>query len=334
MGIAVCSMYSTGAMVLLDGLEAGSHSVMDRLEVGPYLSYRGNFPDLIPTPLPGNPLEGTVGPGWLRPASLTFGNSTVSVRLLSSDHPGFVEILSLPLPSPKEVRISRSLMQELGLTAGSSAVVDSDLGSESLDIVELPRAAIGLPERWVMLDDGDLRQIASVDPEEYDFLLVTARQDALDLASEGYTVQSLSSGADFFLDGLDQARKIVLGIVVASSIAVAALTFSLLSLEVRYRHKEMEGLRALGMDDRGLLWMYGLQMTFILIAGSVLGLSMGIVVANGLVSFSPFFGLSTVITPQITATGLLIPLISSLVAGAAGGATTIALTLRRFSYEA
>ncbi len=327
-------MYSTGAMVLLDGLEAGSHSVVARLEVGPYLSYRGNFPDLIPTPLAENALRGTVGPGWLRPASLTFGDLTVSVRLLSSNHPGFVEILSLPLPGPGEVRTSRSLMEELGLTAGSSAVVNSDLGSERLNVQELPRAAIGLAERWVMVADTDLRRIASVDPAEYDFLLVTDREDALDLASEGYTVQSLSSAADFFLDGLDQARKIVLSIVVASSIAVAALTFSLLSLEVRYRRKEMEALRALGMDDHGLLWMYGLQMSFILIAGSVLGISMGIVVANGLVSFSPFFGLSTVITPHITAAGLLLPLVSSLVAGAAGGATTIVLTLRRFSHDA
>ncbi len=331
LGIAVCAMYSSGAMVLLDGLAEGSSSVLARIETGPFLAYRGSFPELEPLGEQVH-LGGGSALGRLETATLRVENSTFHVRLFSISDLG---ILSLSKgPQAREAFLTPTFAGKLGIEEGQVVNLASAEKEGTLVFAGFLKPAVPLPEGWVLVSEGDLRELFPSASAAHNFALVNERKSALDLEGQGLTVLSLTSAGDFFLLGLEEARRIVFSIVVASSIAIAALAFSLLSLEVRYRRREIETLRALGMGGRDFLKLYGLQMAFILSAGTILGISMGIVVANGLVSFSPFFGLTTVIRPQVTPAGVLIPLLSSLFAGLAGGTSSILYALRRLTHEA
>ncbi len=335
LGVAVCAMYASGALVLLDGLEEGSATAVPRLEAGPFLAYQGTFPDLRPTSSPAAPFQGVAGAGWLRAGRLSAGDETILVRFLA-----FGETQNLPdpptypwAPSP-QAKASALLLEELQLTSGATIQVEGGLGSRNLAVGRAPGGGLVLPERWVLLPPDVLRAIAPVDPARFDLFLVEARADAQRLAAEGHTILSLASAVGFFQEALEDARDLVLTIVVASAVAIAALTFSLLSLEIRYRRREMATLQAIGMDRGGFLRLYGLQLGFLLGAGTALGMALGIVGADGLVAFAPFFGLPTIIRPQVTALALAMPLLSSLGAGALGGTASLLLGLRRWFHEA
>ncbi len=329
LGIAVCAMYSSGAMVLMDGLQEGSVSVLSRIETGPFFVYRGTTTNLEAFSLPTG-AEGDLPLGMLEETILQVENSTLKVSVFFLSAP---RVFTLEGPKSREALLSSSLATNLGIDRGTPLSLGTPGGGLEFTFSGYLPAELPLPERWILISEADLRDLFPDTAGTYNFMLTEEREDAVRIGSQGFTAMSLSSAGDFFLIGLDEARRIVLSIVVASSIAIAALTFSLLSLEVRYRQGEMQTLRALGMDSRGFMKLYGLQMAFIVTVGSLMGLAMGIVVANGLVSFSPFFGLSTIIRPQVTAIGILLPLLSSLAAGLAGGVTTVLLTMRRFSHE-
>jgi ABC-type lipoprotein release transport system permease subunit len=322
-------MYSSGAMVLMDGLQEGSGSVVARLKDGPFLAYRGEFPGLMAF-RPPEGLEGAFALGRLHAAILLAGNSAVEVRVFSLSDPRVLGMAEGP--EEGQAYVPQALVERLNLEIGSPISLTTLDGESELMLTKVLKPAVSLPDTWVVVSEADLVTMFNLDPGTYDFLLLEERRDALRLQAEGFSLISLSSAADFFTRGLEEARRVVLSIVVASSMAIAALAFTLLSLEVRYRQREMETLRALGMDRWGFARLYGMQLAFILLSGSLLGLAMGIVVANGLVSFSPFFGMATVIRPQVTLNGILLPLLSSLTAGAIGGVATVFLTLRRLSH--
>lgn len=330
LGVAVCAMYASGALVLLEGLQAGSATVIPRLEVGPFLAYQGAFPDVRPAPLPEAPFLGAVGAGWLRDGTLTAGNDTASVRLLSFPVTrNLPEPAAYPLARSPEAKASALLLEELALPVGASVRVEAGAGSRDLPLGRAPAGPLVLPERWVLVPPDAMASVAPVEDDRFDLLLVAEAEDAQRLAEGGYTVLSLTSAVGFFQEALEDARDLVFTVVVASAVAVGALTFSLLSLEIRYRRREMATLRAVGMDRGGFLRLYGLQLAYLVGAGTALGLALGIVVANGLVSFAPFVGLPTIIRPQVTALGLAVPLLSTLAAGAAGGVASLVLSLRR-----
>jgi hypothetical protein len=317
-------------MVLMDGVAAGSASVLSRLQDGPFLAYRGEYPDLEPFSSPDG-LQGRHALGWIEPAILESDSSSAMVKLLALSDPGVLYPID---PGRGEAYAAASLMARLDLSAGSTILLTIGQEVLQLNLAGSLQSSVSLPDTWLMVSEEDLRDALGQQVDAYNLLLLEQRQDASRIEGRGFTVLSLSSAADFFAGGLEEARRVVLSIVVASSIAIGALAFSLLSLEVRYRRRELDTLRAMGLDPWGFARLYGLQLAFILLTGTGLGIAMGIVVANGLVSFAPFFGLTTVIKPQVTAPGLLLPITSSLLAGFAGGVATITLTLRRLSREA
>lgn len=326
LGIAVCAMYSAGALVLLDGLAAGTGSVLDRLPTGPHLAHRGSFPDLAPAPLPEG-LQGAVAAGWLRPGSVASAEAEAQARLLALTDPS---LLGLPaLPAPGEAFLARPLAEALNVPVGQPVTVAGPDGEATLVLARHLTGGVTLPSGWVLLAPEELWALTGADPAAYDLLLLADRRDATRLATEGYDVLSLASAPDFFHAALAEARGLLLGVVGASALAVAVTAYSLLALEVRYRHDEIRTLRALGLDGGGLLRLYGLQVLFVVGSGAVLGLATGIVAAHGLVSFAPFFGLPTVIRPHLTAWGVLLPLLSALGAGAAGGFLSLAVHLGR-----
>lgn len=328
LAIAVASLYSTGAFVLLDGLEAGSGSVLARIETGPFLAAQGTFPVWEAAPLPVE-VEGAYAGGWLRPALLEAGDAVRTVRLLSVTE---VALLGLDAgPTSGEVHVSPALLADLSLAVDSNVTVSVGNEVRDLRLTRLLRPGVALPDTWLLVAP-DPPEAASL--PHYDFLLVAERGDALRLAEAGYGIQPLASTADFFLVGLQEARRLLLGVVVAGGVATAAASYSLLALEIRYRRREMRTLRAVGLNGAGLVRLYGLQVAFVAGTGALLGIAAGIVAAHGLVSFAPFFGLPTLIRPHLTPWGLLLPLLSGLAAGLAGGFLSLAIHLRGDAHDA
>ncbi len=327
LGIAVCAMYSTGAMVLLDGLEAGSASVGVRLETGPFFAYKGAFPQgerfFAPTGLTGDHSVGD-----LQPTDLIAGNASLSVRTMYLTKPGWISMVE---PELADAYLSSALADSLGIRPGARIVLATVYVELEFTFRDYLRSTVILPEEWVLVSEFDHAALHPIALDLYNFVLLQEKGDATLLEEGGFTVVPTLTAGEFFVRGLAEARRIVQSIVVVSSVAIAALAFSLISLEARYRRGEMGTLTALGMRGQGMVGLYGLQVVFIVAVGTLLGLALGIVVANGLVSFAPFFGLPTIIRPQVTPSGLLLPLLSSLLAGMVGGAIAVATAVRRFS---
>lgn len=329
LGIAVCAMYASGAMVLLDGLETGSGSVLELLETGPFLAYKGSFPSgqrfSPPTGLTGGHSVGAVDS-----ATLMVGNTTLAVRTFAVKD---AQEVSMTSPDDGGVFLSQALADSLGILPWANitlATAYSEMGFTFRDVVGGKAA---LPEEWVMVSEAGHGTLHPIALDFYNFVLLLERSDASLLEERGFTVLSTASAGAFFTGGLSEARGVVLSVVIVSSIAVSALSFSLISLEARYRRREMDTFQALGMGWWDMLGSYGLQVFFVVSTGTVLGTALGIVASNGIVSFAPFFGLPTIIRPQITLTGILIPLLSSLAAGTLGGMVALLGTLRRFAVE-
>lgn len=329
LGIAVCATYATGAMALLDGLEAGSRSVLGRLDTGPFLAYRGAFPHFEPFALDGG-VQGSYRPGWLRPAHLVTNTSSVPVRLLAFAGTG--DLSFGRVPNPGEMLLGAPLSQELGLAPDDGLTLRTDGGVVEVVVAGPWEADLDLPSTWVLTSEADLRRLAPWEEGRYDLVFAAQREDAVRLAGDGYTVQALVSVTDFFDAALQEARQIVGGLIGVSAVAIAAVAYSLLSLEIRYRQGEIRTLRAIGLGGRGLGRLYGLQLAFIVAGGTALGMAAGLVAAHGLVSFAPLFGLPTVIRPHVSLWGLLLPLTASLGAGMAGGGTGLWLHLRRLNH--
>ncbi len=327
LGIAVCAMYATGAMVLTDGLQEGSGSVVAGLRLGPFLAFKGGFPSDERFYHPDG-LTGNYSVGALDAASMLLGNVTFPIRTFFLEDPRKVGMVQ---PDPQDAYLSPSLAASLNLDPGANITLATSYAEVGFTFRDLLRAPLLLPDQWILVPVADHEVLHPIALDVYNFVLLQERSDALHLQRMGFSVLSTASAGDFFLNGLSEARRIVQNIVVVSSVAIAALVFSLLSLEARYRRDEMVTLRALGMDGRGMMGLYGLQTAFVVAVGTTLGVALGIVVANGLVSFAPFFGLPTIVQPQVTFTGILLPLLSSLAAGALGGTAAILVALRRFS---
>ncbi|MFQ5552692.1 MAG: FtsX-like permease family protein [Thermoplasmata archaeon] len=324
LGIAVCATYAAGALVLLDGLENGSQSVLGRLGAGPYLAYRGGFPQLEPFGMDGD-FQGPYRAGWLRAAELVTDASFVPVRVVAFS----AGDLGGPAPTAGTTFASPSIS---GSGPDHTLVLRTEVGVVEVAVAPPGGPSFGLPETWILLSESDLRQIATWDARRYDLLFIEGREDAQQLADSGYTVLALASAPDFFEATLREARRLVGGLVGVSAVAIAVVAYSLTSLEIRYRRAETRTLRALGMDGRALGRLYGLQLVFIVAGGTVLGLAGGIVAANGLVSFAPLFGLPTVISPHLTLGGVVVPMAISLAAGLAGGGVGLLRHVRRWDH--
>ena len=323
LGIAVCATYAAGALVLLDGLEAGSQSVLDRLETGPYLTYRGVFPRLDPFVMDSN-LQGPSRAGWLRPAELVTDSALVPVRVLALANGS----LGGPAPTPGMAFGNPQLTQGLGTSPLS---LRTGAGAIQVTFAAWGERELTLPDTWILIAEADLRRLATWEEGSFDLLFVEPRDDALLLADAGYTVLALASAPDFFNATLQDVRRLIGSLVVISAVAIAAIAYSLIALEMRYRRPETRTLVALGMDGRGLGRLYGLQLGFIVVGGTLLGMAGGIVAASGLVSFAPLFGLPTVISPHLSLTGFVVPLAASLAAGLAGGGLSLLQNLRRWN---
>ncbi len=326
LGIAVSATYAAGAFVLLDGLEAGSQSVLDRLETGPYLSYRGVFPWLEPFALD-EEFRGAYRAGWLRPAEIVTDPSPVPVRVVT-----FADgSLGGPAPPPGTAFGSPQLAQGAG---GDALVLRTEVGVVQVTLEGSQELGLALPASWIVIAESDLRGLATWEAGSFDLLFLERREDALRLDDGGYTVLSLASAPDFFEAAVQEARRLVASLVGVSAVAIGVIAYSLIALEFRYRRSETHTLLALGMDGRGLGRLYGLQLAFIVVGGTLLGVAGGIVAANGLVSFAPLFGLPTVIRPHLSLTGLVVPLVASLGAGLAGGGLSLLQSLRRWNRAA
>ncbi|MEE8199166.1 MAG: FtsX-like permease family protein, partial [Thermoplasmata archaeon] len=233
-----------------------------------------------------------------------------------------------PTPAPGIAFGSPQLTQGLGMNPLS---LRTEAGAVQVTFVASGERELTLPDTWILIAEADLRRLATWEEGSFDLLFVEPREDALLLADAGYTVLALASAPDFFNATLQDVRRLIGSLVVVSAVAIAAIAYSLIALEMRYRRPETRTLVALGMDGRGLGRLYGLQLGFIVVGGTLLGMAGGIVAASGLVSFAPLFGLPTVISPHLSLTGFVVPLAASLAAGLAGGGLSLLQNLRRWN---
>lgn len=315
-------MYATGALVLLAGLEEGSAAALGRLETGPFLAYRDT-----PLTLQGvSPPEGLAGPhslGRLVEATVSGPNGSLPVKILVLDD---LSLLGLETPPPDTVAMDAALRERGGISLGANIMVVAGEGTWEGSAMAVPSSDLQLPDTWILLNASGVR--AALRGPGYSLLVGTWRADALRLEAAGYTVLFATSGGEFFVATLGEAQGIVLSIVAVSSVTIALLTFTLLTLEIHYRRREMRTLLGVGMDPRGLGTLYGLQAAYLAMAGTALGVALGVAIAHGLVSFAPLFGLPTILRPQVTTEGLLLPLAASAGAGLAGGLLALGRALR------
>lgn len=331
-GIALCVMFLSGGMALLDGLRVSVDGVADRFDEGPLLAY-ASLP-LEDARVPPDVVAGLTGPHALVRTARVIVNAngtSLGTAVAASVSNGTILRASLSGLGDGEVWIGEATL----MAADGAGVVlrprdPLDLwasnGTAAL-AYERVHPSSPLPDGWLWVTPATSEALDPGGAPSF-LLLPEDSPDVRFLASRGLTVVPATAAVEFLRRGVDDLAGALWGLVLAAGAVVAVLTFALMALEVRYREREMRTMRQIGAPPAFLVRLVLLQSAYVATFGALLGLALGHVVANAVTSFAPLAGLATFALPQPTLAGILVPVAVALVAGVLGGALPAARSAR------
>jgi len=325
LGIALCVMVLSGSISLLDGLQSSTARVADRLDEGPMLVYST-------VPLEDSRIDQALlddlGDSYsaLRTVKVSISYGGIPLQdtiVVSVSNATFLEA-SLAGLGDGEIWVGGALLasaQEKNVTLpqGSFLNVTSIHTSLALKYERVHPSTL-LPDEWALATEETLKLLDPSLEEDASFLLVN--EDSADLPKlrdAGLRVLPTAASVDFFRQGVNSLQPVLWGLAIAVGSIIVVLTFTLSALEVRYRSAEMRTLRQIGASLRFLLGLVLLQSLYVAAIGTILGLSLGSIVTNAVVSIAPLGGMATFVLPAPSIAGLAIPAVVALIAGAIGG---------------
>ena len=131
-------------------------------------------------------------------------------------------------------------------------------------------------------------------------------------------MQSVSI-VEFFELGFYQVEGNLWGVVISSAFIIVILVYNIMRIETQYRTPDIKIIKYLGASPKIILYVFLSQALFISCIGAVLGLALGIIAANAIVSSSQLLGFTSVLVPRITLYVIGLPLIMALFVGLIGG---------------
>ncbi len=311
--IASACMVLVGSLSLVEGLRSGADSVLSRIQTGPAVYIRGA--DLLSSFIDPETLDG-LGVDFdalrIHTARLEVNGLDLDVVLASIEHISDGNATAAYPPGLDDVSLDEglrdSIIQESGQPLASTATLTLfGLRLADLPVVDPPpsRPSI-LPDDWAYVRP---ELLVAASPQEGGLIQGIMTKSPLDsdvVSSVGLTKLDLIGVASFVRGSVDEVENALLALAVVIAAVIALLVYFAMSLEVHQRTKEIRTLRSLGASPFLVALVYEGQALTLAAVGATVGSALGIVVAHGIVSFAPLFGLPSlvVLQPPVGALGL------------------------------
>ncbi len=309
-GIALCVAYLVGTACLVNGLESGAEALIKQFESHPYLVYENGSLD-----------KSIISNDTL----LYLEDKKVARCIIGRVNISGLETFICAIEDPYR------LVGDVPIAEGSEIIVGSDLPinkknvvlasnwSEKNGTVKARYSSNFFPNDWVFASKDMVWSLLPLMNGKYSFLFVEMAQDLKEkLIERGYMVVPTSSIGDFLLLSIEDIRRDLWAIVLASFIIISLLVHSIMNIEVNYRVYTIRILKYMGAPNRTVVGLFLLQAVSVSIIGAIFGAALGIISARAIASFTPLFGYPSFIIPHITPQTLLYPIIITVFAGCFG----------------
>jgi ABC-type antimicrobial peptide transport system permease subunit len=340
-GIAACVMYVTGTTAMVSGLDTGTDALAARVNEGPYLALDGA--SLEESRIPASVLD------------LLEGNSTIcwtswvdveveSIQIGSTYAVACNDSSSMIKPDfssfgNESIWIGQRLKEDMEarnitLQRGDDIVLDLPQGNLTLDYYRTFAYGYVFSPDWILVSENATPPIGPGDGH-LSFLLIPKEntEDLERLREEGLTLIPTTGTVAFFQAGINQVESTLYVISISTSVIIAVLVASLMSVEVYYRRNDIEILRQIGSSPSLITGIFAVQTLYVSIFGGLLGITLGFVVTSFITSFAPLLGYASFVVPQATITSVLIPFLLALIFGLVGGLPVAALASRKVKRE-
>jgi hypothetical protein len=327
-GLALCAMYLSGTIALVDGLHSTTSDIASTFQQGPVIVY--GWSDLSTASITQESLLD------LREPVARIAMTEVSIH--TSGSTDVVKSYAVAIEDPANLlgfgavhlNLSDSMMGvalgdrfvQLGidLHAGTSILLESSAASVPCSVTAIYSSSTILSPDWIVINRSALDLLAPDLAGNYSFL-VLPQDDAYDrevLESMGYRSQNSMAVINFFELGIYQIEGALWGLILITSIIVSLLVYSTISIEVSMRKDDIRLLKKIGSEPRTVGWLFVGRGTYLALCGGVIGAAAGYFAAHLLISMASLRGLTTLIVPQASAMSLLLPFVVVVLASFVG----------------
>lgn len=328
-GIAFCLAYLTGTIAIAGGLHQSTESVSQTFDQGPVMVYADE--DLS---------QSKIETGWLSELE----DDYVGVKLINTDivsgnrHMNDTCVISVYDPMGKialnfpnaswgnNALLGSSIEVELSeagfdTSAGAKLNLRKNNINKIINLTALYPPGLIFPNDWIIVSDSVIHELSPEMAGNYSFVIIYENKEAIEPIADDHNLvcKPTTSVVRFFETGMYQVEDNLWSIVLTTGIIVILLVYSIMSIEIQYHRPTIENLRGLGANKRVIIGIFTLKAVMITMAGGIIGVALGICVANGVVSVSSLFGINTIIIPLVNIRSLAIPLALALVSGFVGG---------------
>lgn len=295
-GIALCVMYLVGTMSMVAGLHVGTKNAADLFDKGFLVVYDGYT--LSESEIDSEIIDAL--PGRFAVCLITVANvSGIETRVMALEDPhnilggGNITLVDEVLPGA-------------GLEIGNVTKLEitTDYASMSMNITtEYKRYTSAIfPDNWILASKTTIRSLNPELEDGYSFVVVPGdNEEAVSyLEKKGLNVMQSVSIVEFFELGFYQVEGNLWGIVISSAIIIIILVYNVMKIEIQYRMPDIKIIKYIGGSPKIVMYVFLSQALFISGVGAVLGLALGIIAANAIVSLSQLLGFTSVLVPQVT----------------------------------
>jgi ABC-type antimicrobial peptide transport system permease subunit len=314
-GVALCVMYLVGTMSMVAGLHEGTEKVANMWGEGFLIVYNGYT--LSESKIDIDTIDGL--PGKYAACSLVIVNiSSYESRVLALEDPHNIlggeniTLIDEVLPG-KDIDI-------INLT---TLDIRSRYTSISLNITTKykPYTSALFPDDWILASHDTIRLLNPELEDNYSFIVIPRENnEAIDFFNRNsYNIMQSVSVIKFFELGFYQIEANLWAIVVSSALIIIILIYNIMSIETKYRIPDIKIIKYLGSSQQLIIMVFLSQALFICGIGTIMGLALGIIAANAIVSMSQLLGFASVLVPQVTLYTITLPLLVAILAGLIGG---------------
>ncbi|MEE9341906.1 MAG: ABC transporter permease [Thermoplasmata archaeon] len=340
-GIAACVMYMAGTTAMVEGLDSGTDALAARVQEGPYIALEGS--NLADSTVPMSVLdliEGNRTLCWASWVDVEIQSVHVgsTYAIACNDTSGMVVPDLAPL-SGSSLWMGTRLKDDaermnITLSSGTEVVLDTAQGNVTLEYERTLNYGAFFSTDWVLVSEDVPPPIApSVDSVSFILIPKESTEDLERLREEGLTLIPMTGTIAFFKGGIEQVQSSLYVVSLSTSVVIAVLVASLMSVEVHYRRNDIEVLRQIGGSPSLIAGIFTLQTLYVSVFGGLLGVTLGYVVTNFITSFAPLMGYASFVVPQATLSSTLLPFILALVFGIIGGLPVAILASRKLKKE-
>ncbi len=314
-GIALCVMYLVGTMSMVSGLHVGTKRAADLFEKGFVVVFDGYT--LSESEIETDIIDNI--PGEYAVCLIVVANvSDIETRVFSMNDP-------YNLLGGSNITLMDEVSAGAGLETGDATMLNLTTSQVSLSVnisnrYRIYKSAV-FPDNWILASEGIVRLLAPNLEDKYSFIVVPIdNYEAINyLEKKGYNTMHSVSIVEFFELSLYQVEGNLWGVVISSAMIIVILVYNIMRIETQYRIPDIKIIKYLGASPKIVLYVFLFQAVFICGVGAVIGLALGIIAANSIVSLAQLMGFTSVLVPQVTFQIIVLPIAMAVITGLIGG---------------